>query len=80
MQTPCKNPCQPCDTTDAILACTHHYRLEEPRGEFSLGTCKLCGSKKQFRNWEGLNFVDFGRSDNKPRPRTSTLTELKYSL
>jgi len=28
--------------------CTHHWQLEPPSGELTNGTCKKCGTEKQF--------------------------------
>jgi hypothetical protein len=29
----------------------HRWRIDEPNGQFSLGTCKVCGTTKEFKNW-----------------------------
>ncbi|MEX2081066.1 MAG: hypothetical protein WEC33_05575, partial [Dehalococcoidia bacterium] len=29
----------------------HRWRIDEPNGPVSLGTCKVCGAEKEFRNW-----------------------------
>lgn len=29
----------------------HHWRIEEPNGETSLGVCKICGATRAFKNW-----------------------------
>ncbi len=29
----------------------HRWRIEEPSGPISLGTCKICGATKEFKNW-----------------------------
>lgn len=29
----------------------HKWRIEEASGPTSLGTCKDCGRKREFRNW-----------------------------
>jgi hypothetical protein len=34
----------------AITGCRHHWLIESPHGPTSLGTCKLCGAQKEFRN------------------------------
>jgi hypothetical protein len=31
-------------------ACAHRWVIETPNGEFSRGTCRLCGAEKQFPN------------------------------
>ena len=28
----------------------HHYRIEEPEGEFSVGTCLKCGYQREYKN------------------------------
>jgi hypothetical protein len=30
----------------------HHWLLEEAQGPTSWGTCKWCGAKRQFANWD----------------------------
>ncbi len=30
--------------------CRHHWLIEPPQGPTSMGICKLCGSRKEFRN------------------------------
>ncbi len=32
--------------------CTHYWVIEPPNGPISKGVCKLCGSQKEFRNWQ----------------------------
>lgn len=29
----------------------HRWRIDEPNGQVSTGTCKTCGATKQFKNW-----------------------------
>jgi hypothetical protein len=29
----------------------HHWVIDEPNGETSLGRCKRCGESKAFKNW-----------------------------
>jgi hypothetical protein len=29
----------------------HRWLIDEPRGPFSRGVCRVCGAEKQFRNW-----------------------------
>ena len=43
-------------TIDSKTAATteqhfHRWRIEEPNGAISLGTCKTCGATKEFKNW-----------------------------
>jgi hypothetical protein len=33
-----------------INLCIHFWEIASPNGPVSLGTCKLCGDKKEFRN------------------------------
>lgn len=33
-----------------VSICTHHWRIEEPRGEKSMGLCLKCGQYKEFKN------------------------------
>lgn len=35
----------------------HRWRIDEPNGPVSVGTCKVCGIEKQFKNW--LSDMDF---------------------
>ena len=35
----------------------HRWRIDEPNGAVSTGTCKICGTTKQFKNW--LSDMDF---------------------
>jgi len=35
----------------------HRWRIAEPNGPVSVGTCKVCGAEKEFRNW--LSDMDF---------------------
>ena len=30
--------------------CSHHWMIESPGGETSIGTCKACGATRAFRN------------------------------
>lgn len=31
--------------------CAHHWRIESPAGEVSMGVCKLCGASRSFANY-----------------------------
>ena len=31
--------------------CAHHWRIETPAGEVSMGVCKHCGSTRTFANY-----------------------------
>jgi hypothetical protein len=35
----------------------HRWRIPEPNGPVSTGSCKVCGAEKEFRNW--LSDMDF---------------------
>ncbi|MFN0096043.1 MAG: hypothetical protein ACKVVT_14870 [Dehalococcoidia bacterium] len=52
---------EPISTTPKIsLAPADHYhrwRIDEPNGPQSRGTCKVCGAEKMFKNW--LSDMDF---------------------
>ena len=49
--------------------CRHHWLIESPQGPTSMGICKLCGARKEFRNsaadflWEDepLSELSYGR-------------------
>lgn len=32
--------------------CQHHWVISTPEGPYSQGTCRKCGSTRQFRNWD----------------------------
>lgn len=46
-------------TSTVSGAHAHHWRIEEPNGSASLGTCKGCGERKEFRNW--ITDLDFDK-------------------
>lgn len=49
-------------------ACSHHWQIETPAGETSLGVCKLCGATRSFANYSA------GRTmtrSNKPASQSS---------
>jgi len=31
--------------------CPHHWQIEKAAGPVSIGICKLCGEKKEFKNF-----------------------------
>lgn len=37
-------------TRAAKVAHAHHWVIASPHGEYSLGTCKICGKSKKFPN------------------------------
>lgn len=48
-------------------ACSHHWQIETPAGETSLGVCKLCGATRSFANYSA------GRTmtrSSKPTPQS----------
>ena len=36
------------------VACIHHWMIEPPSGEVSIGICKFCGGVKGFQNFVAL--------------------------
>ncbi|MBM3945731.1 MAG: hypothetical protein FJ317_09655 [SAR202 cluster bacterium] len=34
-----------------VAGCMHHWVIDAPAGPISKGTCKLCGTQKQFQNY-----------------------------
>jgi hypothetical protein len=47
-----KSVAQPLIQTEAVEApgCAHHWVIASPNGEYSAGTCKVCGKTKRFPN------------------------------
>jgi len=39
------------EVTPSKDGCTHHWMIESPQGETSMGKCKLCGDKRSFQNY-----------------------------
>ena len=37
-------------TKNKSTECSHHWSIEPPNGTMSIGNCKLCGEKREFRN------------------------------
>ena len=35
--------------------CSHHWKIEEARGEYSWGKCCICHERRQFKNWIGAD-------------------------
>jgi hypothetical protein len=33
-----------------VEECTHYWVVDQPNGPVSIGNCKLCGHKEEFRN------------------------------
>lgn len=54
--------------------CRHHWIIEPPQGSTSMGTCKVCGTSREFRNssedivWENespaVNRSSWGRTSD----------------
>lgn len=38
---------------DCIEGMKHRYRIEEPNGQVSMGTCQYCGYTREYKNWFG---------------------------
>ena len=36
---------------EMLPICAHHWQIETPAGESSLGRCKLCGTTRSFLNY-----------------------------
>jgi hypothetical protein len=57
-----------------IPQCRHHWVIESPQGATSLGTCKVCGEEREFRNsatdtlWEGDPMASISKMGARPRP------------
>ena len=52
--TVCETPTEEhlLETTQLTTAThAHHWRINEPNGEFSHAVCKSCGAERAFRNW-----------------------------
>jgi hypothetical protein len=44
--------------TGIANAHAHRWRIDEPQGAMSRGTCRICGAEKLFRNWlQELDFI-----------------------
>ena len=40
------------------LACQHHWIIEAPAGPVSMGSCRICGEDREFRNYaEGSSWT-----------------------
>ncbi|MGI8550186.1 MAG: hypothetical protein ACR2PL_05195 [Dehalococcoidia bacterium] len=38
------------DEVNEEPSCRHHWKIAPPNGATSLGTCKVCGEEREFRN------------------------------
>ncbi len=44
--------------------CHHHWLIESPGGPTSNGVCRICGARREFRNYlEGARWDEDGSSD-----------------
>lgn len=56
------------ETVELISGCCHHWLIEDPNGPISVGTCRSCGERREFKNsiqitsWESE-----GKNANKNR-------------
>lgn len=41
----------------SLVRDVHHWIIEEPEGPTSLGTCKNCGTQREFKNWLDTDLV-----------------------
>jgi hypothetical protein len=54
--------------------CRHHWVIASPEGATSVGTCKLCGEIREFRNstsdtlWEGDPMSSISKMGGRSRP------------
>src|SRR3972149_596090 len=56
--------------------CAHHWRIETPAGEVSMGVCKHCGLTRPFANYsERKPSIDF-QGSRKTAPSSATLLDL----
>ncbi len=52
---------------EEVPRCRHHWVIESPQGATSMGTCKVCGEVREFRNsaadtlWEGDPMVSISK-------------------
>ena len=50
--------------TATKASCTHHWVIEPPNGAISVGKCRMCGERREFRNsyeyssWYGSKNTD----------------------
>ncbi len=40
------------EKTEAQVECIHYWVLEPPFGPISKGVCKICGTEREFKNFE----------------------------
>ena len=34
-----------------VEACPHHWIIDTPTGPISMGTCRICGKQREFKNY-----------------------------
>src|SRR3990167_2442617 len=54
-------------TPSGVDPCKHHWLIEAPKGPTSNGTCKICGDKRPFKNYDnsGLYLRRYSQSGQK---------------
>ena len=45
-----KGLCLDCYSHRLVPDCTHHWVFDTPKGQYSLGVCKLCGERRKGSN------------------------------
>jgi hypothetical protein len=38
------------DVEEIAAECKHHWMIESPNGPTSMGVCKICGERSEFKN------------------------------
>ena len=36
---------------EIVRSHAHHWVIDEPQGLISVGTCRVCGAERKFKNW-----------------------------
>jgi hypothetical protein len=39
------------ETATTATTHAHHWRIDEPNGQYSRGVCRVCGAERVFKNW-----------------------------
>ena len=53
--------------TATKASCTHHWVIEPPNGAISVGKCRMCGERREFRNsYEYSSWYGTKNADSKP--------------
>ena len=64
-----KNGAETVETAGQVK-CGHFWEIEDPHGPVSVGTCKFCDERRQFRNFfEGSEATDWPISRSRRRQR-----------